>query len=87
MLSDIKSFKNNKINNKNCLKILTANCQGFGDINKRRDILKFPLKSNSDHIYFLQDFLEKDENFIQTQWECKAFFNSFKSNPRGVAVQ
>lgn len=23
---------------------------------------------------------------MQTQWGCKAFFNSFKSNLRGVAI-
>lgn len=76
-----------EINNDNCLRILTVNCQGLGEINKKADIFKL-LKSKNDHIYFLQDthFLEKDENFIQTQWGCKAFFNSFISNSRGVTI-
>lgn len=76
-----------ELNNEKCLRILTVNCQGLGDIKKRRNVFKL-LKNKNDHIYFLQDthFLEKDENFIQTQWGCKAFFNSFKSNSRGVAI-
>lgn len=69
------------------LKILTVNCQGLGDINKRRDVFKI-LKAKKYNIYFLQDthFVLKDENFIRTQWGSKAFFCSYKSNSRGVAI-
>lgn len=55
------------------LSILTLNCQGLGDINKRRDIFKF-LKSKSYYIYFLQDthFVEKEESLIKGLWGYKA---------------
>ena len=67
-------------------KILTVNCQGLGDIIKWRDVFKF-LKAKKK-IYFLQDthFVLKDENFIKTQWGSKAFFCSYKSYSRGVAI-
>ena len=59
----------------NQLKILTVNCQGLGDTNKRRDVLK-NLKNKNYNIYFIQDthFTDKDENMIKTQWGYKAFF-------------
>ena len=69
------------------LKKLTVNCQGLGDINKRRNVFKI-LKAKKYNIYFLQDthFVLKDENFKRTQWGSKAFFCSYKSNSRGVAT-
>lgn len=69
------------------LSILTLNCQGLGDINKRRDIFKV-LKSKNYNIYFLQDthFVEKEESLIKGLWGYKAYFNSYKSNSRGVAI-
>lgn len=36
------------------LKILTANCQGLGDPNKRKDVFKI-LKTKKYNIYFIQD--------------------------------
>lgn len=69
------------------LKVLTVNCQGLGDPNKRRDVFKI-LKTKNYNIYFIQDthFIQEDENLIQTQWGYKAFFSSYKSNSRGVAI-
>ena len=71
----------------NQLTINTVNCQGLGDCNKRRDIFNY-LRKKHFNIYFLQDthFISDDEKFIQTQWGYKAYFSSFKSNSRGVAV-
>ena len=39
-------------------------------------------------MYFLQDtqFTTTDETFIQTQWGYKAYFSSYKSNSREVAI-
>lgn len=57
-------------------------------LTKRRDIFKLH-KSKKWSSDFLQDtfLLEKDENFIQTQWGCKVFFPIlFNSNSRGVAI-
>lgn len=42
------------MNNENCLKILTVNWQGLGDISNRREIFRF-VKSKIDHIYFFYD--------------------------------
>lgn len=69
------------------LKVNTINCQGLGDISKRRDIFNY-LKKKNFNVYFLQDthFTPNDEKFIQTQWGYKAYFSSFKSNSRGVAI-
>jgi exonuclease III len=71
----------------NHLRINTINCQGLGDCNKRRDMFNY-LRNKKFNIYFLQDthFISDDENFIQAQWGYKAYFSSFKSNSRGVAV-
>ena len=69
------------------LKVLTVNCQGLGDPNKRRNVFKI-LKTKNYNIYFIQDthFIQENENLIQTQWGYKAFFSSYKSNSRGVAI-
>lgn len=71
----------------NLLKVLTVNCQGLGDVNKRKDVFN-NLKSKNCNIYMLQDthFTKEDENIIKTQWGYKVFFSSFKSNARGVAT-
>lgn len=41
------------------LKVLTVNCQGLGDPNKRRDVFKI-LKTKNYNIYFIQGY----ENLI-----------------------
>lgn len=71
----------------NLLKILTVNCQGLGDWNKRKDVYQ-TLRNKNYHIYFLQDtnFTETEENIIKSQWGYKAFFSSFTSNSRGVTI-
>lgn len=77
----------NKVLEENKLKVLTLNCQGLNDFNKRKNVLK-NLKMKNYNIYFLQDthFNEKEEILIQSQWGSKAFFNSYKTNSRGVAI-
>lgn len=63
------------------LSILSLNCQGLGDINKKRNIFKV-LKSKRYNIYLLQDthFVEKEESIIRGLWGYKAYFNSYKSS-------
>lgn len=77
----------NKDLEENKLKVLTLNCQGLNDFNKRKDVFK-NLRMKNYNIYFLQDthFNEKEEILIQSQWGSKAFFNSYKTNSRGVAI-
>ena len=69
------------------LKIMSLNCQGLGDQKKRRDVFHY-LRDKKYSIYCLQDthFEEKTEKYIQSEWGYKAFFASYRSNSRGVAV-
>lgn len=67
--------------------ILSMNCQGLGDSNKRKDIFTFLRKSNGS-IFCLQDthFQDADKPFIRAQWGYDCVLNHFKSNARGVAI-
>lgn len=77
----------NKVSEENKLKVLTVNCQGLNEFNKRKDVFR-NLRMKNYNIYFLQDthFNEKEEMLIQSQWGSKVFFNSYKTNSRGVAI-
>ena len=63
------------------------NGQGLGDPSKRRDVLNY-LRSNKYSIICLQDthFTKSIENIITNEWGYKAFFSSFDSRSRGVAI-
>ena len=69
------------------IKICSMNCQGLGDNRKRRDVLNFLRKSNYS-ILCLQDthFSKETENLIANEWGYKAYFSSFNSRSRGVAI-
>ena len=69
------------------VKICSLNCQGLGDSNKRRDVFKY-LKSLKYSIVFLQDthFSKTNERLIESEWGYRAYFNSFDSRSRGVAI-
>ena len=69
------------------IKICSLNCQGLGDVRKRRDVISH-LRSQNFSILCLQDthFTKNIEKLIQTEWGYKVFFSSFTSQSRGVAV-
>ena len=69
------------------LKVLSVNCQGLGDINKRRDVFNY-LRNMNHNIYCLQDthFTLETENDIRTLWGYDCFFSTYSSNSRGVAI-
>ena len=69
------------------VKICSLNCQGLGDHQKRRDVLQYLRQSNYS-IICLQDthFTQSNERRIQQEWGYKAYFNSFDSKSRGVAI-
>ena len=71
----------------NQLKILTVNCQKLRDKGKCRDVFN-NLKQKNQNVYFLQDtyFTPNEEQHKQTQWGYKAYFNSYASKSRGVAI-
>lgn len=65
----ITNLMENKALEENKLKVLTVNCQGLNDFNKRKDVFR-NLRMKNYNIYFLQDthFNEKEEILIQSQW-------------------
>ena len=67
--------------------IMSANCQGLGDYLKRKDVFSY-LREKCYSIYCLQDthFTSETEDMIRNQWGYNVYFNSFKSNCRGVAI-
>ena len=71
----------------NNVSILSVNCQGLNSLKKRRDIFHY-LKCKKYSVYFLQDthFEKKMEQYIQSEWGYKAYFSSYSSNARGVAI-
>ena len=69
------------------VKILSVNCQGLGNMGKRRDVFDYLHKKNYN-IYCLQDthFTESQENLIQNMWGHQCYFSSYTSNARGVCI-
>lgn len=67
--------------------ISSLNCQGLGDMQKRRDVFHY-LKKKSHNIYCLQDthFDAKLEKYVSAEWGYSCLFASYQSNARGVAV-
>lgn len=71
----------------NPVTFVSMNCQGLSNKTKRADTLNF-LKSKKYSVYMLQDthFINKEENYIRTQWGFECHFSNFASNSRGVAI-
>ena len=69
------------------IKICSLNCQGLGDIKKRRDVINY-LRNLKYSIICLQDthFTKGIENFVQNERGNKAFLNSYNSRSKGVAI-
>ena len=69
------------------MKVASVNCRGLGDFYKRRDIFAF-LREKDCSIYLLQDthFSNKIEDRVKREWGYDAYFSSFSSNSRGVAI-
>ena len=69
------------------ISIISANVQGLGNSQKRRDVFQYLRQKNSS-IYFLQDthFTEKQEQYIRSEWGYDCYFNSFTSQSRGVSI-
>ena len=69
------------------LNLCSFNCRGLQDHVKRRKLFHYMRNIKSD-IVFLQETHSDitDENFWKTQWWESAWFSSFSSNSRGVAI-
>ena len=71
----------------NTVRVVSMNCQGLADPQKRRDVFQY-LRKKSYCIYLLQDthFDPKMENCIRAEWGYKCYFASYNSTSRGVAI-
>jgi len=69
------------------LTLSTFNCRGIQDSFKRKKIFHH-LRSIGSDIFFLQETHSTvaDESFWKSQWGGHAWFNSYASNSRGVAI-
>lgn len=69
------------------VKIISVNCQGLGDIAKRKDVFNY-LRALNHNIYCLQDthFSCDTENEVKNLWGYQCFFSSYSTNSRGVAI-
>lgn len=69
------------------IKIATVNCQGLATLSKRQDVLNF-YKTKGYSIICFQDthFIPEFEQCVEAMWGYKCYFNSYKSNARGVSI-
>ena len=69
------------------ISLISANVQGLGNAQKRRDVFQF-LRQKNASICFLQDthFTDKQETYIRSEWGYECYFNCFTSQSRGVAI-
>ena len=65
----------------------SMNCQGLGDMKKRRDVFHY-LRNKNYSIYLLQDthFDSELEQYVKSEWGYTCHFASYNSSSRGVAV-
>ncbi|GFS09551.1 nocturnin [Elysia marginata] len=69
------------------VKIVSLNARGLGthDPRKRRDVLNY-LRKKGFSIICVQDTHKAIENTVRNEWGYKAFFSSYSSASRGVAI-
>ena len=72
---------------RNNIKVLSANCQGLQNIQKRRDILTY-FKESKTKMVCLQDthWTTKDLLKVKEIWGNNCFINGSRTNSRGVAI-
>ena len=77
----------NQNNNRHDISIMSMNCRGLADAQKRRDVMHY-LKKKKHSIFCLQDvhFDKELEKKVQIEWGLDCHFCSFKTNARGVAI-
>ena len=71
----------------NSIRLLSANCQGLRNIEKRTDVLSY-LKDKNTSIVCLQDthLIEDDILAVKDLWNNEVYINGGKTNSRGVAI-
>ena len=69
------------------MKIVAFNANSIGKQPKRRQVLKFLEKKNPDVLIIVDTrFSLEIENAVKAEWGGQAFFSSFSSQSRGVAI-
>ena len=76
-----------KMNMQNNIKVLSANCQGLRNYDKRHDILTH-FKDMGANILCLQDthLLKSDIPALKRLWKGEIFISGSRTNARGVVV-
>ena len=71
----------------NSIKVLSANCQGLQNMQKRVDVLSY-MKDRKANIISLQDthWTEKDLLSVKQIWGNECYLNGTLTNSRGVAI-
>ena len=71
----------------NSIKVLSANCQGLRNIEKRIDVLSY-FKETNANIVCLQDthLIEDDIMAVKELWNNDVYINEGKTNSCGVAI-
>ena len=69
------------------LVVSSVNCRGLQGLPKRRDVLDYISKQNSN-IICLQDthWLNSDEQMIHSQWNNPCYINGYNKSSRGTAI-
>ena len=72
---------------RNNIKVLSANCQGLRNREKRLDVITY-FKETKANILCLQDthLIESDIAALKTIWDGDIYISGSKTNSRGVAV-
>ena len=76
-----------KVKVENSLKVLSANCQGLRNCEKRNDVLTY-FKEMGANIICLQDthLTQRDIFEIKKLWKGDIFLSGDRTNSRGVAI-
>ena len=71
----------------NSIKVLSANCQGLRNTEKRIDVLSY-FKDTNANIVCLQDthLIERDLVHVRGLWNNEIYISGGKTNSRGVAI-
>ena len=85
-MGGVHSLKS-KMHVQNSIKVLSANCQGLRNQEKKIDVLTY-FKENKVNILCLQDthLIENDIPELKKLWDGEIYLSGSKTNSRGVAI-
>ena len=75
------------VSNCETFKVLTFNCNGINDNNKRKDVFEYTRQQKSSIIFLQETHLKFEaECFIRSGWGLGCFLSGAETNKNGVAV-